>query len=157
MNLSWRQAYVQVGSYNSIGWMFHLYRWCLGFVLKLPMDTSSSSRVLLPANFYSLHKKDTLLTVKQQTSMWTLVTRKPGSEQSLLTTCQITNTRSDQSCHDVYIITNVWVNKVNLWLFVLQYCIETLISMISHTFWYPCSSKYRVGIEVWELESLWND
>ena len=157
MNSSWRQSYEQVESYNSTGWMFHLYRWCLGFVLKLPMDTSSSSRVLLPANFYSLHKKDTLLTVKQQTSMWTLVTRKLGLWQWTLNAYQITNTRSDQSCHDVYIITNVWVNNVNLWLFVLQYCIETLISMISHTFWYPCSSKYRVGIEVWELESLWND
>ena len=131
MNLSWRQSYEQVGSYNSTGWMVHLYRLCLGFVLKLPMDTSSSSRVLLPANFYSLHKKDTLLTVKQQTSMWALVTRKPGSEQSLLTTCQITNTGSDASPHNVYINIEVWEDKVNLWLFVLQHCIETLISMIS--------------------------
>ena len=56
-------------SFNSPGWILHLYRWCLGFVLKLPMDSSSSRRVLSPANFYSLHKKGTLLTVKQQTSI----------------------------------------------------------------------------------------
>ena len=68
-------------SFNSPGWILHLYRWCLGFALKLPMDSSSRSRVLSLANFYSLHKKDTLLTVTWLVTMNT--ERMPNNQYQI--------------------------------------------------------------------------